>query len=152
MDTLDDQHLEEADAIDYGQGPRFDLGPEIEEDLERMERERVELIARGVPPEDVFFLLLCMLDSCTTPSMIKWCYSSEQITTTYMSMKRYRGWFKAYVLDGRDHQHILQLVNVETIGKPGFQAHLQVPQLRAGMQSWLSSPSCTAAAAAPRSP
>lgn len=125
-------------ADHHAQGPRFDLEPEIQRHLQRVQEEQGELLARGVPPMDMLFLLLAIPDSSHTPSAVWWCYSLAELTRTYTLRRWAAGWHQVYVLDGRDEQRIQQVVDVHTIGKVGFHAHRRLPQLRATLQRWLT--------------
>lgn len=135
---------------DYERGPRFDLGPEIQHILAGSIADTVRLITRGVPPMDVFFLLLCIPDSSVTPSAVKWCYTHAELQTMMMGMRGCQGWFKVLTLDGRDHQGIRDVIDVHTIGRRGFAAHLWISQLRASMQAWLQCAVSTASSSIAR--
>lgn len=77
------------------QGPRFDTGPEIAQELQRLKQDQAELITQGDPAHDILFLLLGMPDSSHTPCQSWWCYSWEELYPTHMSQRRSLGWCKA---------------------------------------------------------
>lgn len=132
-----DEARSQTEPIDYAQGPQFDLGLVIEQDLQRAKQEQLELVASGVPRMDIVFLLLHMPDASTTPSAVEWFYSFDTLASTYTQQRWAPGWHKVHALDGRDHTRMRQVIDVLAIGKAGFEAHLLLPQLRAALRSWL---------------